>query len=514
MTLENTGIYAIALSGILLSFFIAAYLLPWFLSITESLSIFAARNFTYTFLLSRYRWIGPWTAAAVVLQSAYIIANFFCVLFRVSSLLEAAIRAGRLSLINAMPLFLSPHLSFLADLFGMPIRTFRKIHGSSGAMSSGLLLFHVVVMMLLGKTQDLYVSLGALSLVIIPFLSISILRRAFYEVFLRSHQALAIYVAYSIWRHLWFVPGFPWFYVYLYGGAACLVNLVQLGIMTYRNKKWGSPLPRLLLGQDGGGICMTVELSRPVRIEAGQYINLWIWAPRISLWSWMQSHPFTVASWSPTEQTSLEIIVEPHSGLSSKLVQTSALTKTGDDGSSSYVAVFTGPHGISFPLWGFKTVVMFATGFGIAVMLPYLEKLIHGHKTFRGRANRIHLVWNVQNLTGFKRVVHLLNHHLEDDAIGKGYILRISIYIESGVKEEEFGDHGRAAFFMGAPDLRKILKAEENGDFIQQTEKDTIGNGVVSLVSGTDQLRDRLRGLVRSYLHKRMELKELDYQPR
>ena len=33
-------------------------------------------------------------------------------------------------------------------------------------------------------------------------------------------------------------------------------------------------------------------------------------------------------------------------------------------------------------------------------------------------------------------------------------------------------------------------------------------------VSGTPELRDELRKLVRSYLSKRVRLKELDYQPR
>lgn len=64
--------------------------------------------------------------------------------------------------------------------------------------------------------------------------------------------------------------------------------------------------------------------------------------------------------------------------------------------------------------------------FGIAAMLPYLEKLIHGRKFLKGRVRRIHLVWHVHDFGRFKRVIHLLNRYLDDDAIGKGYVPTVS----------------------------------------------------------------------------------------
>ena len=328
----------------------------------------------------------------------------------------------------------------------------------------------------------------------------------------------------------------------------------------------------------------------------------------------MQSHPFTVASWSPTEQGSLKLFIEPRKGFTSKLLRAGETKKPGDDASLSYLALFTGPHGICFPVWDFKTVLMFATGFGIVAMLPYLENLIHGHKYHKSRTRRIHLVWHVEDLRQFVMILDLLNECLKDDAIGKGYvgarpsptelsllaaqILHISIYNECRLEEKEFGKHGRAAFFVGAPDLRKILNTEENGDFIQLVKEGVAGasgsphspptqsttkltsahthrqhsNPLCSFppqscvatesdaqmdvategdheglirqvqrfqsdkgkvlvlgkfpytilvhkltavgVSGTPELRDELRKLVRSYLSKRVRLKELDYQPR
>ena len=218
------------------------------------------------------------------------------------------------------------------------------------------------------------------------------------------------------------MPRFPWRYIYIYAGVSCLSGLVQLGLTAYRNKRWGSPLPRVFIGGDGEGISVTIELSRPVRLDAGQYLNLWIWAPTASLWSWMQSHPFTVISWSPTEQSRLELFIEPRRGFTSKLVHTGKRMKTIDDALPSYTALFSGPHGISFPVWGYKTVLMFATGFGIVAMLPYLEKLIHGQKSCNGRTRRIHLVWHVEDIRRFTRMLDRLNDCLKDDAVDKGYV--------------------------------------------------------------------------------------------
>lgn len=50
-------------------------------------------------------------------------------------------------------------------------------------------------------------------------------------------------------------------------------------------------------------------------------------------------------------------------------------------GSAPRLALFSGPHGISVLVGEYETVLMVATGFGIAAQLPYLRKLIHGYNT-------------------------------------------------------------------------------------------------------------------------------------
>lgn len=58
---------------------------------------------------------------------------------------EAGLQAGAMSVINTIPLFAGPHLSFLPDSLGVSLTTVRQVHRSAGVMASALALFHVVV---------------------------------------------------------------------------------------------------------------------------------------------------------------------------------------------------------------------------------------------------------------------------------------------------------------------------------------------------------------------------------
>jgi NAD(P)H-flavin reductase len=128
-----------------------------------------------------------------------------------------------------------------------------------------------------------------------------------------------------------------------------------------------------------------MTLSRPLQVDAGKYICLWI--PGVSFRSFLQSHPFMVTSWSEEEQHSLDLFVEPRGGLTSELLRRS---KPDGNGRSLYVALFSGPHGTSAPVGDYETILMIADGFGIVAQLPYLKKLIYGYNACKTRTRRIH----------------------------------------------------------------------------------------------------------------------------
>jgi NAD(P)H-flavin reductase len=60
--------------------------------------------------------------------------------------------------------------------------------------------------------------------------------------------------------------------------------------------------------------------------------------------------------------------------------------------------MFTGPHGTSEIVDGFETVLLIASGFGIAVTIPYLKKMIHGYNTCTLHVRRLYLVWQIESI--------------------------------------------------------------------------------------------------------------------
>jgi predicted ferric reductase len=241
------------------------------------------------------------------------------------------------------------------------------------------------------------VSLGTLFLTSLPFF-----RQLAYEIFLRTHQGLAGLCIYATWRHLPSQTLFPRLYLYIALGICLLTFILQFAIILYRNGAFTSRgYPRATVTYDGdsreGGknsiIKIRVALPRPIEVHAGQYINLWMLS--MGLCSWAQSHPLMVTSWSQENQSTLDLFVQPHRGLSADLLRHA---RAAAGGSTPFPALFSGPHGVVEPVNHYETVLMVASGFGIAAVIPYLKQLIYGYNTSMSRTRRVHFVWQLQTL--------------------------------------------------------------------------------------------------------------------
>jgi len=149
-----TQAYAIAAGGIFL-IFVLANCRPHMAQLIKHVSLFTSKHLTYPHLISRHRFLGLWTRADVLVQLIYVAANVFCLSFQAPTVSQAGLRAGTLSLINMVPLFAGFHISFLADLLGVSITTYRRIHRSLGLMSFVLVLFHVLVAVTSGTSFSL-----------------------------------------------------------------------------------------------------------------------------------------------------------------------------------------------------------------------------------------------------------------------------------------------------------------------------------------------------------------------
>ncbi|KAH9203059.1 hypothetical protein DL95DRAFT_508823 [Leptodontidium sp. 2 PMI_412] len=153
-----------------------------------------------------------------------------------------------------------------------------------------------------------------------------------------------------------------------------------------------------------------------------------------------------------------------------------------------------------------QTVLIVATSFGIAALLSYLRELIHGYQTCKTRTRRVHLVWQLQSLDIGVAAESLLNDALDEDTLDDSYILDISIYVNApAIVKVPFGK--RAAIYPGTADIEGFLQDEKS---ILPLEARKI---LIPGVSGTSELRDELRALVRPHLDHGVRLQELEFQP-
>lgn len=189
------------------------------------------------------------------------------------------------------------------------------------------------------------------------------------------------------------------------------------------------------MGQEGKPLKIRIVLPRPLRVKAGQYVNIWL--PTVSIMSWTQTHPFMVTSWSPEKQDVLELFVESRRGITKTLHARACF-----EGSSSYSAFIGGPYGASKSMNDFECVLAIATDFGISGIISYLKKLIYGYNTSTSYVRRVHFVWQVQSLgekfsfsnldsINYVEIARasesLLNDLLADDLPENGYVGNVFI---------------------------------------------------------------------------------------
>lgn len=387
----------------------------------DSVLIFLFRHVVYPLCINRHTLVGPWSRGVVLLQAFYWAATLFCSCFQIQSLPEAATRTGILSLINLVPLYLGFQLSFVADILGVSLRLWRHLHGTLGVIAVVLALVHVSISLatdrgILQGRKGLYtilvrsvstqarlkliVTKAGSSLLTVVVLSIRILRHPSYEIFLRLHQALAFLSLYAIWRHIHSQKMLPRLYITIAVGSFLITSVVQWIMILYRNFSFRDGCCRALITRRNGAVRINIRLPRPLYLRAGQYINIWI--PSISFWSFLQSHPFTIVSWTDGQPMFVDLLVEPKSGFTNRLMQyardSSLEAPSVEDYSASDFRIvwFSGPHGSSTNVGEFGSVLLVATDFGIAAQLPVLKELISGFNRCEVRTRRIHLVWQLR----------------------------------------------------------------------------------------------------------------------
>lgn len=162
--MDLTILYAICLSSLLILFCIVTHRPSG--QHVRRCWIRATNFLSYAYLVNRHRIMGPWRLSAVFLTGLYTVVTFGCLCFNLSlnyqhpragkislkSKQEIATASGYISLINFIPLFLSPHHSFLADLIGLPLKAYRRIHSTCGTTAFALFALHTSLLIPTLKT--------------------------------------------------------------------------------------------------------------------------------------------------------------------------------------------------------------------------------------------------------------------------------------------------------------------------------------------------------------------------
>lgn len=233
-------------------------------------------------------------------------------------------------------------------------------------------------------------SLALLSLAFARFV-----RRPSYELFLRVHQGCAVLCAYGMWLHVKDKLTFLGFCIYVSCGIFVVSAVLELLWITYRNFTFHHGFSRANIDVVRDAIRVKIQVQRPWKIRAGHYINIWL--PGVGFRALLESHPFMVVSWAVDTSwkprlTTLHLLIESRDGFTHRLLRYAKRSPA----DIKHLVLYSGPYGSSTPMKEYGTVLLIATGSGIAAVLPHLKERLDGYEKCEVVTRRIHLVWQLK----------------------------------------------------------------------------------------------------------------------
>lgn len=140
--MKSVYIYAVVIGG-MTAFFLVFRLLPYVIECCKTNPWLNARYLTNARFINRHRLLGPYTWASLLFHVLYISINIFFA-FYPDGVDQAGRRCGVLALSNMAFLYVSPSISFLADLLGIRLQTCRRLHRAAGWMTCAQTGLHII----------------------------------------------------------------------------------------------------------------------------------------------------------------------------------------------------------------------------------------------------------------------------------------------------------------------------------------------------------------------------------
>jgi NAD(P)H-flavin reductase len=173
-------------------------------------------------------------------------------------------------------------------------------------------------------------------------------------------------------------------------GLFALLNIAQIISIIYHNTSKHLSWTTARVTQFDGAAEVIVQFPRGRKVGPGQWFYLS--TPAVGFWSFWQRHPYSIAWWSEDEKgraATVSLLVKAQHGLSRHLA-------TANPGESFYVAL-DGPYGRSVDTSKYGTLVLFATGIGIATQLSVLKRAFRDYKLGNNILRRISIIWQMDS---------------------------------------------------------------------------------------------------------------------
>jgi predicted ferric reductase len=241
----------------------------------------------------------------------------------------------------------------------------------------------------------------------------------YYEAFAVVHWFSPAVIIATVWIHAGTrrLSTAPTIYLL---GAACILAITWcfwLVRIIYWNLRIGSKLPQATIEKDGKIMIVSVTLPRPWNFKAGQHIKLCI--PSLSWVSFLQWHPFTLSSYELVNgKMVIHLMIRERKGFTAILANKGNLDQGMD-------ALIDGPYGKQIQLRTYSTVLLFASGIGIAGILLYAQQTLEEYDAQRTSCRRIFLFWEIDDSTAYLKIMQPYIYRLSSHSVGIGIFVLV-----------------------------------------------------------------------------------------
>lgn len=237
---------------------------------------------------------------------------------------------------------------------------------------------------------------------------VTTLRRYSYEIYVWLHWILTSGLLATLFIHTTTKRTLAPSTVYLVTavGLQIVMSALRFAQVGYRNIKSRRIFSRarvqtITFKRDSGSdilvsdaVHVHVRLPRLWQPRAGQYVYLSL--PGLTYASFAQSHPFYVAWWYHDEENGNDyvvFIVQRRNGFANDLF----LQARPCNQSPELTALIEGPYGKELKLESYRTVILFATGIGVAGQIPYVTQILEAYQNGEAETQRIALFWEIDS---------------------------------------------------------------------------------------------------------------------